>query len=79
MIHIIEKVIKNDILNELLKNYEKYNCISIEEYIQFCENRIDIYIKQIVLDNNIKYKLLKELIIEKLLRKQITLIRKLKP
>ena len=45
MIHIIEKVIKNDILNELLKNYEKYNGISIEEYIQFCENRIDIYIK----------------------------------
>ena len=58
MNEIIEKVIKNDILCELLEHYKNYNYIEEEDYIKFCEKRINIYIKQIELNNNINKKFL---------------------
>ena len=45
---IIEKIIHQDILSELLKHKNDYN-ISDKEYTEFCNTRIDVYIKQIEL------------------------------
>ena len=47
---IIERIIREDILNELLKHKNNYD-ITEKEFIDFCNSRIDIYIDQIVLKN----------------------------
>ena len=51
----IEKYIQKDILDELLKHKSKYD-VDEKEYIQFCKNRINVYMKQIVLKNISKNK-----------------------
>ena len=47
---IIERIIKEDILNELLKHKKDYD-IPNNEYTDFCNSRINVYMKQIVLKN----------------------------
>ena len=45
-----EKYIREDVLKELLKHKSKYD-VDENIYIQFCKNRINIYMKQIELKN----------------------------
>ena len=53
---IIKEVFLNDILNELINEYDNYKHISKEKYKEFCKERIKIYIEQIKLENNINKK-----------------------
>jgi hypothetical protein len=48
---IIEITIKKNIMDELLKHKSKYN-VDDTEYIKFCKDKINIYMKQIKLKNN---------------------------
>ena len=51
----IERIIQQDILNELLKHRDKYN-ITDTEFTDFCNKRINVYMKQIVLKDVTKTK-----------------------
>ena len=50
MKQLFEKYIRDDILDELLKHKSKYD-VDENKYIQFCKNRINVYMKQIKLKN----------------------------